>query len=144
MVINKWSLCVTKKSKVMVFGGGRLDSGVQFTYKGFKLEMVINFRYLGVQILLFRFMCGHPNYKNGQKAVMAILNRAHVLGSLAIDIKCRLFNVLVAPILMYDCEVWGTKCYNSLKKSLIGKLVLGVPSLATLYVVLVELGRFPL
>ena len=122
MVINKWSLCVTKKSKVMVFGGGRLDSGVQFTYKGFKLEMVINFRYLGVQILLFRFMCGHPNYKNGQKAVMAILNRAHVLGSLAIDIKCRLFNVLVAPILMYvyDCEVWGTKRYNSFKQDLIG------------------------
>jgi len=32
---GKWSLCVnTKKSKVMVFGGGGLDSGVQFTYKG--------------------------------------------------------------------------------------------------------------
>ena len=30
---DKWSLCVnTKKSKVMVFGGGRLDAGVQFTY----------------------------------------------------------------------------------------------------------------
>ena len=32
----------------MVFSGGRLDSGVQLTYKGFKLELVDNFRYLGV------------------------------------------------------------------------------------------------
>ena len=30
---DKWSLCVnTKKIKVMLFGGGRLDAGVQFTY----------------------------------------------------------------------------------------------------------------
>ena len=28
---DKWSLCVnTKKSKVMVFGGGKLDAGVQY------------------------------------------------------------------------------------------------------------------
>ena len=78
--------------------------------------------------------------------MVAILNRAHVLGGLAIDIKCRLFNVLVAPILMYvyDCEVWGTKCYNSFKQDLIGKLVLGVPISATMNAVLGELGRFPL
>jgi len=41
---DKWNLCVNnKKSKVMVFGGGRLDAGVQFTYKVLKFELVDNF-----------------------------------------------------------------------------------------------------
>ena len=132
-----------------MFGSSRLDSGVQFTYKGFKLELVDNFRYLGV-IAIPRYcsfdLCVDTLTKSGQKAMMTILNRAHLLGWLDIDIKCRLFDILVAPILVYSCEVWGTKRYDSLEKTLLKfcKLVLGVPSLATTDAVLGELRRFPL
>jgi len=77
IVTIKWSLCVsTKKSNVMVFGGGRLDAGVQFTYKGLKLELVDNFRYLGV--IFSRScsfdLCVDTLTKSGQKAMMAMLN----------------------------------------------------------------------
>jgi len=78
-----------------VFGGGRLDAGVQFTYKGFKLELVDNFRYLGV--IFSRScpfdLCVDTLTKTGQKAMMAILNRARLLDGLDIDIKCRLFDI---------------------------------------------------
>ena len=147
---DKWNLSVnTKKSKVMMFGGGRSDPGVlQFTYKGLKLEWVDSFRYLGV--IFSRScsfdLCVDTLTKSGQKAMMAMLSRAHLLGGLDIDIKCRLFDVLVAPILTYGCEVWGTKCYDSLEKTLLKfcKLLLGVPNSATTDAVLGELGRFPL
>jgi len=88
-------------------------------------------------------MCGHlwTESNNGRT------DSAHLLGGgLDTDIKCRLFDILVAPILMYSCEVWGTKCHDSLEKTLFKfcKLILGVPSLATMDAVLGELGRYPL
>ena len=71
------------------------DSGVlQFTYKGLKSEWVDSFRYLGVifsRSCCFD-LCVDTLTKSGQKAIMAMLNRAHLLGGLDIDIKCRLFN----------------------------------------------------
>ena len=85
----------------------RSDSGVlQFTYKGLKLEWVDTFRYLGV---IFSRSCSFDLCvesvdtltKSGQKAMMAMLSRAHLLGGLDIDIKCRLCDVLVAPILIW-------------------------------------------
>jgi len=47
---------------------------------------------------------------------------------------------------MYGCKVWGTKCHDSLEKTLLKfcKLVLGVPSSATTVAALGQLGRFPL
>lgn len=72
--------------------------------------------------------------KSGQKAMMAMLSRAQLLGGLDVDIKCRLFDVLVG------------KCYDSLEKTLLKfcKLVLRVPNSATIDAVLGELARFPL
>ena len=72
--------------------------------------------------------------KSGQKAMMAMLSRAQLLGGLDVDIKCRLFDVLVG------------KCYDSLEKTLLKfcKLALGVPNSATTDAVLGELARFPL
>ena len=68
-------------------GGGRLDAGVQFTYKGLKLELVDNFRYLGVTFSRSCSfdLCVDILTKSGQKAMMAMLNRAHILGGLDID-----------------------------------------------------------
>ena len=64
-----------------------------------------------------------------------------------VDIKCGLFDIsLVTPILMYGCEVWGTKRHarDSLEKTLVKfcKLVLGVPSSVTTDVVLGELNWY--
>ena len=78
--------------------------------------------------------------------MVVMLSRAHLVGDLDIDIKCRLFAVLVAPILIYGCEVWGTKCYDPLEKTLLKfcKLVLVVLNSATNDAALEELHTFPL
>ena len=91
----------------MVFDGSRFNSGnLQFTYKSLKLEWVDKFRYLSV---IFSGSCSFDLCvdtltKSGQKAMMAVLSRGHYLGGQDIDMKCRLFDVLVDPILTCDCE----------------------------------------
>ena len=112
------------------------------------MECVDKFRHLGViysRSCSFD-LCVDTLTKSGLKAMMAMLSRAQLLGGLDVDIKCRLFDVLVAPILTYGCEVWGIKCYDSLEKTLLKfcKLVLGVPNSATTDAVLGDLARFPL
>ena len=92
-----------------------------FSYKGLKLKLVDNFRYPGV--IFSRScsfdLCVDTLTKSGLKAMMAMLNRAHLLGGLDIDIKC---SILVAPVLMYGCEVWGTKHRDSLEKTLLNSV----------------------
>jgi len=61
----------SKQSKVVVFGGGRLNSGVQFTYKELKLVLMDNFRYLGV---IFSRFCSFDLCVD----TLCILNRAHL------------------------------------------------------------------
>ena len=64
-------------------------------------------------------LCVDTLTNSGHKAMMAMLSRSQFLGGLDVDIKCRLLDILVAPILTYGCEVWGAKCYDSLEKTFI-------------------------
>ena len=76
--------------------------------------------------------------------MMAILNRAYNLGGLGNGYRqcARLFDNLVAPILIYGCEGWRTKHHDSLEKTLLKffKSVFGVPCSATPDAVLEALG----
>ena len=54
---------------------------------------------------------------SGLKALKAVVNRAQQLGGLDLKILIKLFDTLVAPILTYGCEVWGTRRFNCLEKN---------------------------
>ena len=86
-------------------------------------------------------MCGHSDKKRSE-SYNGHVKQSTALGGLDVDIKCRLFDVLGAPILTYGCEVWGTKCYDSLEKTSLKfcRLVLGVPNSAATDAILGELA----
>ena len=87
------------------------------------------------QIIISGMFCMNGSLQDKTPtAMMAMLSRAQLLGGLDVDIKCRLFDVLVG------------KCYDSLENTLLKfcKLALGVPNSATTDAVLGELARFPL
>jgi len=61
---------------------------------------------------------------------------------------CKLFDILVLPILSYSCEVWAVNPKVGAKAELVHrqflKQLLGVRKSTTNQIVLAEFGRFPL
>ena len=60
---------------------------------------------------------------------------------------CKLFNILVLPILSCSCEVWAVNCKVGAKAELVHrhflKQLLGVRKSTTTHIVLAEFGRSP-
>ena len=95
----------TSKTKIMVFSRGKVKRFPTFTFGNNIIEVVSDYVYLGVKM----------NYNNnfakairkqldqGRKAQFSMLVKARKL-DLPIDIKCKL---LVSPVLLYGCEIWG-------------------------------------
>lgn len=143
---KNWHLKVnSKKTKVVIFGRGKNSN--QFTFEGSHLEIVNNFKYLGVKF--FKNNSFNLNFNDlYDKAIKAMYScigkcRKH---NLAIDCKLDMFDKIVQPIFLYGCEVWGFQ-----KTKLIEKLhlkfckhILNLSSSTPNYMVYGELGRYPL
>ena len=106
---NVWKLRVNiERSKVMIFSRGQLPRVMNFLYNGKQLEIVNDFKYLGV------VLTRTGNFKKAKqcqtdKATKALyevlkLGRVH---NLSISCQLDLFDKMVKPILLYGCEVWG-------------------------------------
>ena len=54
--------------------------------------------------------------QSGLKTLRAVMNRVQQSGGLDLDIQIELFDTLMAPILTYGCEVWGTRRFDCLEK----------------------------
>ena len=106
---DTWKLKVNvDKTKVLVFGFGRLQENLKFSYKNEDIEIVKQFNYLGV---IFTKTCNFDLTKKhlADKALKAMyevikLGRFY---KLPIKIQLELFDKMVKPILLYGCEVWG-------------------------------------
>jgi len=83
----------------------------------------------------------------GKKAVFALRHRCAKLRIFDPALQCQLFDALVKPMFSYGCEVWS---YHMAREQLemvhraFLKLLLGVSTTTSSYVVLAEFGRFPL
>ena len=122
--------------------------------------------YLGVMITA----CGSFSlamktlYKKGLKAMFCLLNNVNKTKQLSAKILLDLFDKMISPVILYNCEIWGAsllkkKSYSEqdLVENLFHlqflqedvhmtfmKIALGVNSKATNFAVRSELGRFPL
>ena len=146
---EKWKLTVNcDKTKVVIFSKRKVPaSKFTFTYNSNPLEIVHSLKYLGL----------HLNYngsyklaalelvKQGSRAMYALLAKCRKL-DLPVDLQLELFDALVVPILLYNCEVWGFK-YVELAEKLhlkFMKYVLNVKTSTCNSMVYGELGRYPL
>ena len=144
---DQWRLKVnTGKTKVMVFEKGR-HTRPDLYFGNTLLEVVESFKYLGV---VFYKNC-HWNRMQKRLADHGsfALHKLYVLMdkvNLPVSELCKLFEVLVEPVISYSAEVWG---YNEAKdiESLHLKFcrkILGVKKSTNISGLYGELGRTPL
>ena len=138
----------SSKTKVTVFGNRKIDaSKFSFTCNGEELEIVHNFKYLGI-IFNFNgaFKIGITELKKqASRAMFALISKCRKF-DLPIDIRLELFDSLVMPVMLYASEVWGgehTGILETLHLKFL-KYTLRVKTSTCNNMVYGELGRFPL
>ncbi len=143
-----WKLIVNEtKTKVMIFGKTKVKKYLKFIFYDMELELVHNFRYLGVIINFngsFKLAITELK-KQASRAMYALIGKCRKLG-LPIDLQLELFDRMMVSIMLYGCEVWGPEnCIETEKLHLkVLKHILGVHARTTSNMVYGELGRFSL
>jgi hypothetical protein len=111
------------------------------------LNVVDDFTYLGII-----FMHNGSFSKNriklldqGRKAMYSMLKKCRSLG-LPIDLQLKMFDTMVAPILLYGCEIWGFENIDAIESLFLQfyKIILGVKKSTPNCILYGELGRFPI
>ena len=145
MIVNE------TKTKIMVFG---TTVGHQFMYNDKQLEIVDQYKYLGVLFNTINRVNGNV-FKNAQahiciqakKAMFKILKDTRKIGMLSPNVALKLFDSLVLPIMEYGNEVWfSNKEIGDLEKVHLKylKIILGVNKSTCNLAVRGELARYPL
>ena len=143
-----WKLKVnTAKTNVVIFSKSRQSENIDFIYNNERLTVVDEFQYLGT-IFSRKGNFGRNKARlvqQARKAMFYVLRKARKL-SLPIDILLQLFDVMVAPILLYGAEVWGYE-KNDISETLhleFCKYIMKVKKCTPNYIVYGELGRVPM
>ena len=107
---DKWKLEANiKKSKIMIFNKGNKLINNDLRYKSTVLENVKRIKYLGFSISA-RNCTFSPTIDDlsirANPAIFA-LNNKYKISKLPKKLAIKLFNSLIAPMLLYGSEVWG-------------------------------------
>ena len=145
---DNWKMKVNvNKTKIIVFGFGKLRQNLKFTYKNVDIEIVKQFNYLGV---IFTKTCNFDVTKKhlsdkALKAMHEVLKMGR-LYKLSVKMQLDLFDKMIKPILLYGCEVWGFGKNEALERVHLKfcKILLNLKSSTPNYMVYGELGRYPI
>ena len=146
---DEWSLRVNvEKTKVVVFrNGGKIHHNEHWIYDNVELEIVNEFKYLG---LLFNYNGKFLNMQKhaaeqGRKALFALTSKfkKHEFN---VETLCSVFDTYVCSVFLYGSELWGFhKCFDVEKVHLnFCKNILSVGKKTANNMVYFELGRLPL
>ena len=162
---QKWQLKInTDKTKIMIFN--KRPKNIDFKFNGQPLETVQCYNYLGLKISNSGSFTAAIK-ELSSKASRAYQSLRNALFGLAIPPKSymKLFDILIKPIALYGCEVWGafghktqnmTDILNTLLflnknpyellhvKASRPKQILQISKCASNFGTLAELGRLPL
>jgi sorting nexin-29 len=99
------------KTCVVVFRHSRakVPAGFRLVYRGDDLPMQNHYEYLGVHVHATRGLGGAADAlaASGSKAMHAVLSQCRLSNLTQVDIKTRMFDVLVEPVLSYASHIWG-------------------------------------
>ena len=129
---NIWKLNVNvSKTKVMVFrNGGILPRDLAFYYNGEPLEIVTEFKYLGLVFTTGGSFAAAQSALSGkaQKAIFKLNRYLYKYVYISPKHKLELFDKLIAPILNYSSEAWRFIQANSIDRVHLQfcKILLGV------------------
>ena len=135
------------KTKVVVFSKRRYEANHKFKVIGEEIQFSDNYCYLGV---LFNYTGNITNAKNrlivqSQKALYSVYYTIRNI-KIPIDLQLKIFDALVAQILLYGSEVLGYEKNDNIEKVHLQFLKKNLVVRITTPNVLVygELGRYPL
>ena len=143
---DKWKLQVNAdKTKIIIFSNKKANSENTFTMGDTNIEVVDEFKYLGVT---FKFN-GDFNInieaikEQGNRAIFSLIKKARKY-SLPVDLQFDLFDKMVMPVILYGCEIWGYTKLGTLETLHLKfcKLVLKLKSTTPDLMIYGETGRF--
>lgn len=148
------------KTCVVVFREPRSRAPTDvFTFRGQVVPLRNNYAYLGLVVHATKGMVGALDAlaAAGNRAMQTLQSRCRQQRLTQFDLKCRLFDALVEPILSYGSHVWGPDifgcanfrakpCHNSADKVHLAFLrhMIGCGKSTSIDVVLRDMNRLPL
>ena len=115
---KKWKLKVnTDKTKILIFNkSGRLMKKHCFIFESEELEIVQEFKYLGIVIKASGiFTKGISELSNKALKVLFMIRKKFQSSFIFPTLQCRLFDTCVKPILLYCTEIWSPYSLNFVK-----------------------------
>jgi sorting nexin-29 len=93
--------------------GMPVPRGFRLVYRGCEVARQSQYVYLGVRLHETRGLAGASDAlaASGSKAMHALLARCRRSNLTQFDIKCRMFDVLVEPVLSYASHIWGPQLF---------------------------------
>lgn len=145
-----WNLTVNlQKSKIMVFrNGGRLARGEKWYFGSERIEVVDEYKYLGVVLTPRLTMIKHLKERlaQGKKAVNSTWNALIRKKEVAISVKYKVFEAVMRAIVCYAAQVWGHESFDDLEKiqRFFLKRLFRLPNGTPNYMLHLETGLAPL
>jgi len=89
--------------------GMKVPAGFRLVYQGHEIARQSEYVYLGVRVHETRGLMGASDALavSGSKAMHAMLTKCRRSCLTQFDIKCRMFDILVEPVLSYASHIWG-------------------------------------
>ena len=145
---DQWKLTVNiSKTKILIFTSGRSAQNLHFTYKGKEIEIVTEYKYLGIYLAKSGsyLSCKKHIAEQANHAMFSLLRKIRVL-NLPIEMQIDLFNKLIKPILLYGCEIWGFGNLDIIERVQLKflKLILNLKKSTPSFMVYGETGTYPL
>jgi exonuclease III len=145
---DTWNLRVNlTKSKIVVFrNGGRLAGDERWTFGGEEIEVVNNYKYLGLNLSPTLSLESHF-IDQGTKARFALNSLSNVVysDSTKLQDKILFFKAVSRSILCYSAQVWGYAKFGRVEAVLkfFIKRVFSLPVNTPDYIVYLETGQLP-
>lgn len=145
---DDWKLTVNiAKTKILIFSSGRHAENTRFYFKGIEIEVVREYKYLGIYLSKSGSFsnCKKHVAQQANNAMFSLLRKIRVL-NLPIEMQIDLFNKLIKPILLYGCEIWALGNLDILERVQLKflKRILNLKKSTPSYMVYGETGVYPL
>ena len=104
---DSWKLTVNiTKTKILLFNMRRYASYLHFYLRGEELELVNEYKYLGINLSKSGsyLYCKKHTAEQANAAMFSLLRKRRVL-NLPVSMQLDLFNKMIKPVLLYGCEI---------------------------------------
>ncbi|XP_074647723.1 uncharacterized protein LOC141903501 [Tubulanus polymorphus] len=137
------------KTKVLIFARSkcRIKIDTKFMFGTDEIEIVEDYLYLGVKFNWNGSFAKAKKYlyDKAMRAMFSVIQKGRRL-KLPIDVLLKLFDMCVAPVALYGCEIWGFESLDLLESlhCTFCKIIMKVSKYSHNLQVLAELGRYPM